>query len=312
MSLSRIDLNLLVVLHTVLAERSVVRAARRLHVTPSAVSNSLARLRTTLGDPLVTRSGAGIVPTPRAEELAPLLARLLREIERAIDGDVFDPSSTTRQFTVAIADAGQIARLPSLTRLVAKEMPQARLRVVGIDTLLSTGGLAGTEVDVALAALPESAGIHTVPLYEEHTVLVARRGHPLGATRVTKAVLAELKHVDVEVAPGRGLRDLGRSYARLGIERDVAVVVPSFVAAAAIVASTDFVATLPVTLLEALGPRLGLQALDTPASLLTISIQLAWHDRTMHDPAMRAFRALALRALADPRRTERRRPQRRS
>src|SRR5882672_10632590 len=127
-------------LDTVLAERSVVRAARRLHVTPSAISNALARLRSALGDPLVTRSGRGIVPTPRAAELAPVLARALGEIERAVQKDAFDPSSTTRQFALAIADAGQIARLPRLVRLLAKEMPRARLRVVGIDAFLSSGG----------------------------------------------------------------------------------------------------------------------------------------------------------------------------
>src|SRR5258708_31457701 len=114
MSISRLDLNLLVVLDTVLAERSVARAARRLHVTPSAISNALARLRAALGDPLVTRVGRGIVPTPRAVALAPALQRALLDLELAVAEDVFDPATTTKQFTLAIADAGQIARLPGL------------------------------------------------------------------------------------------------------------------------------------------------------------------------------------------------------
>src|SRR5262249_49145516 len=150
--LPQLDLNLLLVLDTVLTERSVARAARRLHVTPSAVSNALARLRGALADPLVARSGRGIVATPRAAELAPTLARALRELEQAVSGSAFDPASTTREFTLAIADAGQIVRLPDLARSFATEMPRARLRVVGIDTLLSTGGLGGSEVDVAIAA----------------------------------------------------------------------------------------------------------------------------------------------------------------
>src|SRR5262245_34972803 len=138
MNLVAFDLNLLVVLDAVLAEQSVVRAARRLHVTPSAVSNSLARLRAVLGDPLVTRSGRGIVPTPRATQLAPVLARLLEQIEQAVSGSTFDPRSTTREFTLAIADSGQFVRLPRLAALLGEEMPKARLRVVGIDTLLSS------------------------------------------------------------------------------------------------------------------------------------------------------------------------------
>src|SRR5215468_9986924 len=103
-----LDLNLLLVLDTVLAERSVVRAARRLHVTPSAVSNALARLRGALGDALVTRSGRGIVPTPRAAELAPILDRALRDLDQAVSGRAFDPRSTTREFTLALADSGQL------------------------------------------------------------------------------------------------------------------------------------------------------------------------------------------------------------
>src|SRR5258706_9253119 len=99
----------MLVLHTVLAERNVARAARRLHVTPSAVSNALARLRVALGDPLVTRKGRGIVPTPRAAELAPALARAMAELERAIAEVPFEAASSARSFTLAMADAGQVA-----------------------------------------------------------------------------------------------------------------------------------------------------------------------------------------------------------
>lgn len=298
MSLSDLDLNLLVVLQTVLAERSVVRAARRLHVTPSAISNGLARLRTALGDPLVTRQGRGIVPTPRANELAPLLTRALGDIERAVERDVFDPYTTTRGFTLAIVDAGQLARLPRLAKLLGKEMPHAKLRVVGIDTLLSSGGLAGTEVDVAIVAMDERApGVHLRPLYAEHAVLVCRRGHRILSGRLSKARLAELQHVDVQVAPGRGYRGLAQSYARLGIARDVAIVVPTFLAAAAVVAATDLVATCPASLVELLGERLGVRAVVSPAPRMKLGVKLAWHDRTDDDPAMRAFRELVVRAL---------------
>src|SRR4029453_13915592 len=100
--LEQLELNLLLVLHTVLSERSVVRAARRLHVTPSAISNALARLRSSLGDPLVIRRGRGIVPPPRATALAASLKRALTDLERAVQGDAFDPATTTKQFSLAI------------------------------------------------------------------------------------------------------------------------------------------------------------------------------------------------------------------
>jgi DNA-binding transcriptional LysR family regulator len=297
-SIEQLDLNLLVVLKTVLAERSVVRAARILHVTPSAVSNSLARLRDALGDPLVVKSGRGIVPTPRASAMAPLLDAALRELDRAVHGETFEPATAARQFTLAIADAGQLIQVPRLAAELARKMPHARLRVVGIDTLLASGGLAGTEVDVAVAAIEAGPGIHARPLYTEHTRLVARRGHPRTKAPLTKQQLSALRHVDVQIAPGRGYKDLAASYARLGIAREVAIVVPTFVAAAAMVATTDHVATLPESFVERHGAGFGVRALGGAAPRLAVPINIAWHARTDADPALRFFRQLVEAATA--------------
>ena len=158
MSLSGLDLNLLLVLETVLAERSVARAARRLHVTPSAVSNALARLRAALDDPLLVRSGRGVVPTPRATALAPALARALRELEQAVAGQAFDPATTDRELTLALADVIQVVKLPAIVRALATRMPRARLRVLSIDALVASGGLGGTAVDVVVGAGEQGVG----------------------------------------------------------------------------------------------------------------------------------------------------------
>jgi len=290
------------VLDTVLSERSVVRAARRLHVTPSAISNALARLRSALGDPLVIRSGRGVVPTTRAAGLAPSLKRALSELERAVQSDAFDPATTTRQFTLAMSDAGQIAYLPRLMKVLAKEMPCSQLRVVGIDTYISSGGITGQEVDVATIAVAERApGVHSMPLYKEESVLVARRGHPRASARINKGQLGQLQHVDVQVAPGRGYRELAGTYARLNIKREVALVVPSFIAAAAVVAHTDFVATLPTSLVDDLGERLGLRVITAPVPRITAEIKLVWHERTAMDLAMRSFREVVARAAGSTR-----------
>jgi DNA-binding transcriptional LysR family regulator len=295
-SLSTIDLNLLLVLDTVLTERSVARAARRLNVTPSAISNALARLRVALEDPLTTRSGRGIVPTPRAAALAPVLARTLGDLAEAVRGREFDPSKTDREFTLAVADVGQLARLPRVVARLAEELPRARLRVVSIDTLHAGGGLGSTEIDVVMGAGERGPGVHALPLYQEPIVLVARAGRARAKARMTKKMLATLRHVEVHVAPGKGNRALSASYAELGITRDVAVIVPTFTAAAAIVAATDLVASLPASLVRVLGPRLGLRTVATPLRPIATTIQLLWHERTEHDPALKAFRDLLVRA----------------
>jgi DNA-binding transcriptional LysR family regulator len=297
-SLSSLDLNLLLVLDTVLSEQSVAHAAQRLHVTPSAVSNALARLRVELGDPLVTRKGRGIVPTPRAAELAPALARAMAELERLIAYGPFDAASCTRTFTLAVADAGQVAWLPSIASAMAREMPNARLRVMGIDSLLSLGDLGSTEVDLHVGVRAAGPGIHTEPLLDERTVLVARREHPLCTGKLSRSRLGFLRHVGVEMAPGRGLRDsVAAAYLRARTSRTVTLKVPTFTAAAAVAAATDLVATLPASLFLAHGTHLGLRAVQGTVPAYTVTMALCWHERTHTDAAMSAFRALVRRAI---------------
>jgi DNA-binding transcriptional LysR family regulator len=296
-----LDLNLLVMLDMVLAERSVVRAARRLHVTPSAVSNGLARLRAALDDPLLIRSGRGIVPTPRAAILAPALARALRDLDQAVHGEGFDPATTDRQLTLAIADAGQVVNLPAIVAALRAKWPRARLRVLSIDTLVATGGLAGTEIDVSIGAGEKGPGVHAQPLFEERIVLVARAGHPTIRGRVGKTQLAALQHVEVHVAPGRGSRPLATSYAALGVAREITLIVPTFVAAAAVVAGTDLVASLPDSLLTVLAPRFALRRVKTPLAPIGATINMLWHERTHQDPALRAFRELIVEVASGSR-----------
>lgn len=297
-SIASLDLNLLLMLHTVLTERSVARAARRLHVTPSAISNGLARLRSALGDPLVTRHGRGIVPTPRALALAPAIARGLRELEVAIHEVPFDPTSCTRTFTLAVADAGQITWVPRIAAWMTAEMPNARLSVVGIDSLVSLGDLASSQIDLHIGLAGRGAGLHIEPLLDERTVLVARRDHPALGKRLSSRALGTLRHVGVEMVPGKAFRDLvGVAYARAGIRREVAMTVPSFTAAAAVVAATALVATLPESLVAAQGTRLGVSAVNAPLPAHAVKISLCWHERTHADPAAQYFRGLVRRAV---------------
>lgn len=304
MSLSRFDLNLLLVLDAVLTEGSVTKAASRLHVTSSAVSNALARLRVLLGDQLLTRKGRGIVPTPRALELGPILAKGLRDLHDAVRAGGFSPAMTTRRFTIALSDVGQAVLLPRIVSLFFKEMPRARLRAVGIDSLVLLGGLAGPEVDVVIGPEGADGDIHAERLFEQNAVLICREGHPALRKTPDPESKGALRHVAIDMAPGQTLRDLaGAAYARAGVARDVAMTVPTFSAAASIVSATDLVATVPASLFDVVGPLLRLRALPAPIPPLPIVTNLSWHERTDADPAAAAFRDIVRRASAAPERT---------
>jgi len=296
------DLNLLLMLNAVLSEGSVAKAADRLHVTPSAVSNSLARLRVIMGDPLVTKKGRGIVPTPRALELAPRLAKSLRELHDVIQAGAFNAAITTRRFTIALSDIGQIVLLPRIAELFTKEMPQASLRAVGIDSLILLGGLASTEVDLVIGPDRGDTDIHSEPLFEQRAVLICRARHPALKSR-TQTTSNVLRHVAIDMAPNQGLRNLaGSAYDQAGVSRNIAMIVPTFSAAAAVVATTDLVATVPESLYTTVGRALNLATLPLPIPPFMIATNMCWHTRTHSDATAAGFRDIVRRAVTSTQR----------
>ena len=280
MNVTDLDANLLLVLHLVLQERSATRAARRLHLTQSAVSNALARLRSRLGDPLLVRTGRGLAPTPRGEQMAPLLAAAFGDLERAVGREGFDPATCTRTFT--FADSEEFSQLPRLARVFEERLPRGTLDlVVSEDPFVA---LAAGRADVALG--PEGMrgpGLYRRLVYDERAVRVVRGGNP--AWRQAGRADTDLPQIAVEVT------DAAR--ARIPPTRGrVAIRVPTFLAAALAASETDLVATLPVGLARSLGPVLGLRILPIAAPARRVA--LYWHARTHEDEAMRFFRGLVI------------------
>jgi DNA-binding transcriptional LysR family regulator len=181
-------------------------------------------------------------------------------------------------------------------------LPKAHLRVVGIDSLVSLGDLTSSEIDLHLGVRGKGAGLHVERLFEERVVLVARRGHPALGQRLSRRTLGALHHVRVDMVPGRNFRDrVAAAYARAGVPREVVMTVPTFTAAAAVVAASDLVTTLPASLLAVHGTQLGLRALVAPVSTPAVEMALCWHERTHADPAAAAFRALVRRTVLEAR-----------
>src|SRR5450432_202393 len=178
--LANFNLNLLVALDALLGERSVSAAAKLTRVTPSAMSHSLAELRALLEDPLLVRSGRGMVLTPRAEALGPPLRKVLLDARRLLAGGTsFDPATAGRRFVIAAPDFLATLLLPPLLEAIALEAPRIALDVVpsarrGNAWLLETG-----EVDLALGAIVDQApGIRRMDLCTEGFLCAAREGHP--------------------------------------------------------------------------------------------------------------------------------------
>lgn len=301
MNLSSYDLNLLHVLHVMLEERSVSRTAARLHVTSPAVSNALARSRSALGDALFVRKGRGLTPTPRALELAPTLASTFGHLERALSQVPFDPRTSTRVYSLALSDTDQLSSLSPIARAFARSLPSAKLDITSIDTLIACGGLDGSTIDAAIVPPGPPDGAHLRTLYEDEAVFIVRKRHPRIRRRLTSALFNAEAHVDVHLVlgkAGRGHRGAEDAFARHGLSRRVAATVPTFAAAATVVAATDLLAGMPRRAAVILARSLPLEVLRPPMPPLRFPMMLAWHERTHRDPAASYFRELIASALA--------------
>jgi DNA-binding transcriptional LysR family regulator len=296
-NLSTVDLNLLVVLHAVLVERSATRAAKRLGVTQSAVSNALVRLRDLFGDALVVRHARGLTPTPRAEALAPRLAQLLGEIGSLIGSEArFDASTSTREFTLACADYYGMLVLPPLMEALRESAPLARLRIVTLEQLVSGGGLA-QDVDVHVGRPPSiPAGCHVSALFEEKFVCITRRarGTP-PSKRMTMREYRDASHVRVRVLDSA--RDpIDVALEKRGVERTVALTVPHFSLAPLVVLRLGYVATLSERLAKLYAGLLPLVVRTPPIELAPRPVQMLWHRRSDGDPGAKFFRELVIAA----------------
>lgn len=298
-NLAGVDLNLLVVVDAVLETCSATRAAARLHVTQSAVSNALRRARELFGDPLVVRSGHGFVRTPTGEALAPRLRAVLGEVGDLLEQrTAFDASTCGRRFTVACTDAISIVVIPRLLPLFEAALPRASLRVVSLDHLAATGGLERADVDVLIGAPPLTpAGCEEQLLFEDEYMAVVRADHPQVGRRLSLDRYAGLAHAELALF-GEPEDRVGRALAAVGRARRIVVCVPHIAALPALVLASDCVATLTRTMARSFAAIARVRMLSLPIELPALSVRQIWHHRTHGDPGAVLLRQLVTRATA--------------
>lgn len=297
MHLSAVDLNLLVALDALLQTRSVQAAARRVGLTPSAMSHALDRLRALFDDPLLVRAGRGMVPTPRAEALAGPLRATLTDVEGLLlPAGAFDPARLSRTFRVRLPDSLTVVLLPRLEGLLAAEAPGVDLHLQPLDgeTLVA---LRDGRTDAAVAILPDApADVRGRPLLDERFVCVARVGHPAVHGALDLDTFCALTHVLVATRGSTVRGPVDDVLAELGRSRRVARLVPSFLPALVLASRTDHVLTIAKSVADALAGPLGLQVLEPPLPLPPYTLSLHWHARDDVDEAQAWFREAILRA----------------
>ncbi|HZJ64146.1 MAG TPA: LysR family transcriptional regulator [Kofleriaceae bacterium] len=296
MDLKDVDLNLLVVLHQLLLQRRVSRAAELLGLTQPAVSNALARLRNLLGDELFVRASAGMVPTPYANQLAGPVAEALGILHRAVNQQrSFDAATSTRRFVIAMSDIGEIYFLPRLIQEIARIAPGISVSTVHNATLGLKDEMEAGHVDLAVGLLPQlAAGFVHRRLFRQRYVCTFRKGHALDKGKITLREFCAAEHL-VVISAGTGHGKADELMERAGVTRDVKLRVPHFIAVGHLLRDSDLVATLPERLAQSVAAPFGLAYVGHPAKLPEISIDVFWHARHHRDPASQWLRAVIVR-----------------
>ena len=307
-SFRALDLNLLRVFDEVMAEGSLTRAARNLSITQPAVSNALSRLRQTLGDELVQRSGQGIAPTARARAIWPAVREALQQLQGSLIPSDFVAAEANSTFVLAMADATAAELIPGLIEILEQEAPGVSIRVVPLTTRDPRRLLDEEACDLAIGFFPsvlpdltahaqsgEPLPFLQQRLYDGKYVCVMRKDHPLAAGPLTLERYCEARHLLVSFS-GRLYGFIDESLASLGRKRQVVLTVNQFFTAGRVVANSNLLTVLPRHFVGVTGIAEQLVLRPLPFEAPSVHVDALWHRRSQKRSAHEWLRQAVVRA----------------
>jgi DNA-binding transcriptional LysR family regulator len=303
-----LDLNLLRVFDSLMAEGSLTRAAAVLAMTQPAASHALKRLHEALGEVLFTRTATGLKPTLRAQALWPQVRSALSTLQRSLSPDAFEPERDAVHFRLAMADATAALLMPATVRAVEASAALADLRVMPLLTRDPRQLLERGDADLAVGHFPDllaalvtqgdDATLHHARLYDTRYVCVMRRGHPLARRRLTLDAFCEAHHLLVSFS-GRPQGLVDRALADIGRRRRIVLTVNQFFTAGRVVRESNLLTVLPQMFLEATGTQTDLVTCELPFDPGGVHVEMVWHLRRDNDAAHRWLRGV-IAAAAQP------------
>jgi DNA-binding transcriptional LysR family regulator len=284
------DLNLLVALDVLLEEGSVARAARRLRLSPSAMSRTLARMRDVTGDPLLVRAGRGLTPTPRAQELRARVGTVVQEALALLrPADQLDLKTVARTFTLRTSDGFVENFGARLLGRVESEAPGIRLNFLRKPDK-GSAPLREGRIDLETAVVEPTMGpeLRTQALFRDRLIGVVRASHPLSARRIDAKAYLKSRHVIVS-RTGFDEDAVERPFLPEGLSRRTVSAVSDFGTALALARSSDLVATVPERHTAPL--RTEMFSFPIPVRTTSFTVSMVWHPRLDADPVHRWLRA---------------------
>ena len=277
--MAKFDLEWISVFVEIYKTQSVSQAAERLGIAQASASVALNKLRDRFDDRLFSRTSRGMEPTPKAQQLYPELCEVLARMEKARGShSVFLPERTERLFRICLTDISEIVLLPALLNNVRRVAPKIHIEAEKI-SVDSPRRLESGDVDLAVGFMPHlEAGFYQQTLFEQDFVCLAAASHPRIRNRLGRRAFQAEAHIVVTTS-GTGHSIVDKTLARHGIDRRVALRLPSFLGVARIVARTELLVIVPRVLGDTLATQEPIQLLEPPVPLPSYSVKQHWHDR---------------------------------
>ncbi len=291
--IKQLDLNLLKVFQTLYVEQNMTRTADVLHLSPSAVSHAIKRLREALGDPLFQRSRNKMVPTPACQRMAPLIIDNLTRLQQILQqwGE-FEPLSSKHSFRIGIHDALEPSVFPKLSEILARRAPNTGFASIKIDRSKLSRDLSSGYIDVALdVSMPIKQPVRQHALWSSEFCVLMRKDHPL-RTRLDKHNYMNSQHISVSNRPlGMTMEDT--FFQQQGLERQTSIRCQNYFAAGKMLKSSNQLLTITRLMAEQLLDD-DLCIADTPFNIPSFSTSIYWHEHTANDAALSWLRSVLM------------------
>jgi DNA-binding transcriptional LysR family regulator len=291
MNLQSIDLNLLLVFESLMNERNVTRAAKRIGLSQPAMSNALTRLRRTFDDPLLVRTSEGMRPTPAAQALIGPVRAALAALRAALEEKpAFDPAASKRKYHMLANDYAEILLIAPMLAALRAKAEEVSLRIHRSASVFQppTPAQLADSFDFAIGFFPDilalDASVHSELLWEESNVCIVSANHPTIQGKLSLRQYAAARHIAVFYkTEGPGVIDT--LLAQKGLARRSQIQVPHFASVPFMVACSDLIATVPERIAFRFSKSLKLQVLPVPITMPPFRLAMLWHERIHADPA---------------------------
>lgn len=293
-NVSNIDLNLLKALDALLDTQSVTKAAELSNLSQPAMSRALNRLQHVVKDPLLVRSGRGMVLTPRGESLRIPVRDALAQVSMVFKPQVFDPSKAQDRFRIMAPDYVAQMIMPTVLGQVFKLAPKIQ---IDMENLSATGisDLCEGEMSLGFGVVDDGPTLYNVAaqaLFDDRQVCLMRKEHPLLDGGITLENYAASSHALLSIT-GRGGGRIDDVLKERGLTRKIALRLTQFMTISAVIAPTDLIITVPELLArKVMTDALHMAPLPKEIQTPSFTVSQIWHERYTQDPAHQWLRRL--------------------